>query len=252
MKLSVIILSKNEEEDLKKTLDSVAFADEVIVIDNLSTDDTAAVAEKHKAIVYKRKLENDFSRQRNFGLEKARGDWILFIDADEIITDLLQKEIKSLMQSTKDENSAYYIKRRDFWWGKELKHGEVKKVRNKGLVRLVRRNSGKWLGVVHEVFITSGSIGRLNGFIDHYPHKTVSEFLNSINFYSTLRAKELVRSGKGVSTFSILSYPIGKFFTTYIFKMGFLDGVAGFAYSFLMSFHSFLVRAKQYQYSKLD
>lgn len=251
MKLSVVILSKNEEAHIKKALNSVSFADEIVLIDNYSSDSTTSIAEKIDAKVYKKKFDGDFSQLRNLGLEKSRGEWVFFVDADEIVTPALQNEIKMIVKGKNNKNSAYYIKRRDFWWGKELKYGEVGKIRKIGLVRLVRKNSGKWEGLVHESFRTNGSIGKLYNFLDHYPHPTLSEFLASINFYSTLRAKELMKMQRRASISGILFMPLGKFITTYILKGGFMDGVQGFAYSFLMSFHSFLVRAKHYQYTKL-
>jgi hypothetical protein len=104
---------------------------------------------------------------------------------------------------------------------------------------------------VHEEFkVTSYElrVTSLKGYLNHYPHPTVKEFLQEVNFYSTLRAKELFAQGKKTGIFAILFYPLGKFILTYFLKMGFLDGPPGFAYAFFMSFHSFLVRVKLYQY----
>ncbi len=252
MKISVIILTKNEEQNLGRVIESANFCDEIIVIDDFSDDKTIELAKELGATVYERKLDGNFAKQRNFAMEKAKGEWLFFLDADEEVTKELINEIKNAVAaSEKTKEAAFYIKRRDFWWGRELKHGEVSKVRNRGLIRLIKRNSGSWLGSVHEIFQTNSSVGRLKNFINHYPHPTVKTFLEDINFYSTLRAKELFSKGKKVSLLEILSYPLGKFVSNYFIKQGFLDGPAGFAYAFLMSFHSFLVRAKLYQYSKL-
>lgn len=249
MKLSAVILSRNEEDHIEKTIKSLPFCNEIILIDSYSSDGTTEIARKRKAIVFERELDSDFSAQRNYGFEKAKGEWVLFIDADEIVSKELARDIQKTINNN-PRNSTYYIKRRDFWWGKELKYGELRKVRTQGLVRLVKKDSGEWQGLVHETFVARGSIGSFEGFIDHYPHKRLSEFIADINFYSSLRARELVKQKKGVSILSIILYPLGKFLTTYFLKFGFLDGVQGFVYSFLMSFHSFLVRTKQYQYSK--
>ncbi len=250
MKLSVVILSKNEEAHIRKTLDSVAFAEEILLIDDNSSDQTRINAKRQKVAIYKKKLD-DFATQRNFGFQKAKGDWVLFIDADEVASDVLQEDIKRVVEDRESKNVAYYIKRREHWRGRELKYGEVRKVREKGLLRLVRRNSGSWKGLVHESFNPTGPVGQLSGFMDHFPHPTLSEFLSSINFYSTLRAKELLKQGRSAGTFSIVFFPLGKFFTTFVLRKGFKDGIQGFVYSFLMSFHSFLVRTKLYQYKKL-
>lgn len=250
MKISAIVLTKNEEKNIEACLQSLTFCDEVIVVDDFSTDSTAQIAKEHNATIIPRKLEGGFSAQRNFGMERAKNDWVLFIDADERVSPELQKEIESL-----DRESAiqtYYIPRRDFWWGTELRYGEVQKVRRNGLIRLIKKGSGQWTGAVHEEFKTDKPTGKLTTFLDHYPHQTLKEFIHEINVYSTLRARELSSQGKTVSIFSILAYPFFKFILVYFVYLGFLDGPAGFAYAFLMSFHSFLVRAKLYQYRNLQ
>jgi glycosyltransferase involved in cell wall biosynthesis len=253
--LSAVILTKNEEKNIKRCLNSVSFADEVIVVDDFSNDNTGKIAEEYKAAVYKRNLNTDFSAQRNFGISKARGDWILFIDADEEVSKGLQDEIIKLLnydKIDKEEINAYYIKRRDRWWGRELKFGEVEKTRTKGLVRLVKKNSGKWVNPVHEVLEASGPVSQLDNYLNHYPHQTVKEFLEEVNFYSTIRAKELSAKGKRTNIGEIIFYPFFKFVLNYFIYLGFLDGAAGFAYAFFMSFHSFLVRTKLFQYAQLN
>ena len=257
MKLTAIILTKNEEKNIERCLRSVDFCDEVIIVDDFSEDKTIKQVHKvlkvHKVYkVFQRRLNGNFAGQRNFGMEKAKYEWILFIDADEEVSDELKKEIVSLLHgSTDQEITAYYLKRRDFWWGRELKYGEIKKNRQVGLIRLIRKKSGKWLGHVHEEFRTNKTVGQLKSYLNHYPHQSVRDFLNDVNFYSSLRAKELYQQGRKTSIFAIIFYPLGKFLLTYIIKLGFLDGPAGFAYSFFMSFHSFLVRAKLFQYKRI-
>lgn len=254
--LSVIILTKNEEKNIRRCLESVRkLADEIIVIDDKSTDNTVEIAKSLSATVYERELNDDFSSQRNFGLEKAKGEWILFVDADEELTPELQKEIIKLVHTPSDMVAAqgvFYLKRRDFFWGRELKYGETKKVREKGLVRLVQKESGKWLCPVHEEFQSDKKHAYLQSYLNHYPHQTVKEFLQEVNHYSTIRAKELYKKGKKTNIFEIIAYPFGKFTLNYLFKLGFRDGAAGLAYAFFMSFHSFLVRAKLYQYWEID
>lgn len=247
--ITAIVLTKNEEKNIEACLKSLSFCDEIIVIDDFSTDATGEILKKSKVKFLQRALQGDFSAQRNFALEQAKSDWILFIDADERVSPDLQNEITNLQNY--ESKAAYKIPRRDFWWGTELKYGEVKKVRTSGLIRLVKKGSGAWEGKVHEEFKTNLQIGVLHGFIDHYPHQTLKEFIHEINTYSTLRAKELQSQGKHVGIFLILAYPFFKFILVYFIYLGFMDGSSGFAYAFLMSFHSFLVRIKLYQYKNL-
>ena len=253
MKISAIVLTKNEEKNIERCLKSLDFCNEIIVVDDYSGDKTIEIVYKvlkvHKVYkVIQKKLNNDFAQQRNFGLSKVSNEWILFVDADEEVTRELMNEINRLDPRLHgDDANAYFIKRRDYFWNQELKFGEVKKVRNLGIVRLVKKNSGTWMGTVHEVFHTANKVGQINGFLNHYPHPTLKEFINDINYYSSIRAEELFNRGVKTNIFEIIFFPFGKFIYNYFLNFGFLDGPAGFTYAFMMSFHSFLVRAKLYQ-----
>ncbi len=249
--LSTVILTKNEEKTIESAVKSASFADEIIIIDDNSADETTDIAEKFKCTVYKRALNNDFSSQRNFGMEKAKGEWVLFLDADEELSPALQKEIEQLLASNPKAQS-FYIKRADLFWGTTLRHGEVKKAYAKGFIRLMKKGSGTWENAVHEEFKTTGTSSVLENYIHHYPHGNITEFIQSINYYSSLRSRELFKSGKRSSILEIIFYPFFKFIYTYFILQGFLDGPAGFVYSFLMSFHSFLVRSKLYQYEHIS
>lgn len=249
MEITAVVLTKNEEKNIERCLRSLDFCNEIIVIDDYSTDKTLDIVYKVCKVikVFKRRLNGNFASQRNFAISKAKNDWVLFLDADEEITKNLELKIKNLKF---DKNAAFYIKRRDYFWGKELFFGEVKKIREKGLIRLVKKGSGQWQSRVHEEFKIKNrelKIGKLNFFINHYPHQSLKEFINEVNYYSTLRAKELFHQDKKTNVFEIIFLPFFKFIYNYIIKLGFLDGPSGFAYSFMMSFHSFLVRAKLYQ-----
>ncbi|MCS6956380.1 MAG: glycosyltransferase family 2 protein, partial [Patescibacteria group bacterium] len=182
MKISAVVLTKNEEKNIENCLKSLDFCDEIIVVDDYSEDKTI---EKVKSLIrqladkiqnknvklriYKRNLENNFAEQRNFGLKKANYDWVLFVDADEEISEELKKEIVDLKRDSrlrgndkencgndkeKSDNDvfAFYIKRRDYFWGREVKYGEVLKARKKGFIRLVNKKSGSFSGNVHEEF----------------------------------------------------------------------------------------------------
>jgi len=250
MKLSIVILTKNEEKNINNAIESASFANEILVIDDNSTDDTTAIAVKAGAKVIRRKLNNNFSSQRNYGIQEAKGDWVLFLDADEIISRELRKEIDKAINNNK--NSVYYIKRRDIFWGRGLKYGELWNSYRKGFIRLVKKDSGLWKHPIHETYDYKGSFGRLDGFIDHYSHEGIKDFIEKVNIYSSIRAKELNNNGNTTNIFKVFIYPIGKFKANYLFKLGFLDGIPGFIYAFMMSLHSFLVRAKLYQYTKLS
>lgn len=246
--ISVIILTKNEEKKIVQAIRSVSFCSEVIVVDDGSSDETVKKAQDAGARVMT-KIKTDFASQRNWASAQAKNDWTLFIDADEEVTKELQDEIQNIFrlnaETLERQNIvAYSIPRRDFFWNTELKFGETQKARNAGIIRLIKKGNGKWVGDVHEVFVPTGEVKKLNGYINHFSHESLSSFIQDINEYSTVRADELEKQGKKFSLLELIFLPFFKFLYTYFVLGGFMDGAAGFVYSFVMSFHSFLVRAK--------
>lgn len=264
--LSVVVLTKNEEKNIEECLKSLEWADEIVIVDDCSEDRTVGkiremgerreIGEKIK--IFERKLDGDFAEQRNFALQQVQGDWILFLDADERVSPALRKEIESVTSYKYPLVKGFYLKRLDVMWGKTLKHGEAGRVR---LLRLGRKGEGEWEGKVHEIWKIGPStpstalrtsslrvkdLGELGEPLVHLPHPTMTEFLEDINTYSTLRAKELYDQGRKTNLLEILSFPAIKFFQNWIFRLGFMDGMPGFAVAILMSFHSFLVRSKLY------
>ena len=252
--ISVIILTKNEEENILDCLETVAWADEIIILDDNSEDRTAEIAEslklKHLKILQKA-MEEDFSKQRNYALSRATNEWVLFIDADERVSPKLRQEINDFIIEEKNKPlfNGMYVVRKDFLWGKLLKHGETGKIK---LLRLARKKAGAWYGKVHEQWVVEGETDTFENHLIHYPHPTISEFLSEINFYTTIRAKELLEAHEKASVLKIIFYPKAKFIQNYFFRLGFLDGIPGMVQAILMSFHSFLVRAKLRTYSDKD
>lgn len=239
--ISAIILTKNEEKNIEACLDSLSWCDERIVIDDYSSDKTVELAKKKEAKVFSHSLQNDFSEQRNFGLSKAKGDWVLFVDADERVSSALWYEIMQHTNESLEEFSGFYIRRLDTMWGKQLRYGETGNIK---LLRLAKKGAGKWEGQVHEVWKIHGRTETLQNHLDHKPHPSVIEFLQEINFYTDLRAQELFKKKTSTNWFLVLFYPKAKFIQNYFLKRGFLDGLQGFVFAMLMSLHSFLVRGK--------
>jgi len=239
--ISAIVLTKNEENNIKSCLNGLKFCDEVIVVDDNSTDDTLKIAKKEGSRVYKRNLNNDFSGQRNYALSLASYDWILFVDADEIVSPELAKEISTRLKKNGNVN-GFYFKRRDIFLGKELKYGETGFLR---IIRLAKRGSGEWKSSVDELWDVKGNIETFKNPLLHNSHPDLTQFLNTINERSTLNARRFYQEGVRISLKEWLK-PFFKFIDNFIFKLGFLDGTAGFVFAILMSLHSFLVRGKLY------
>jgi glycosyltransferase involved in cell wall biosynthesis len=237
--VSAIVLTKNEEKNIGACLASLSWCEEIIVIDDDSTDKTVDIAKKAGAKIYLRSLDQDFAAQRNYGLEKASQDWVLFIDADERVSDQLAYEIQSLILQTTFQ--GFYTYRKDTMWGKTLEHGETGVIK---LLRLGKKKSGKWVGKVHERWEISGKVGVCAHPLNHYPHPSVKDFLEKMQIYTDLRALELYEKKVKVYWWHIILYPKAKFFLNYIIRLGFLDGAAGMVHAIMMSLHSFLVRGK--------
>lgn len=235
--ISVVILTKNEEKNIQRCINNLAWSDEIIIVDDYSTDKTLKKVKGCR--VFKRKLNGDFAGQRNFGLSKAKGNWVLFIDVDEVVTKELGKEILTRIKYS--DKSGFYIRRVDTFLGIELKHGETGSVK---LLRLAKRKSGKWKRKVHEYWGVNGETCELTYPLLHYHDQRLTSFIDKINFYSGIHAKENIKNGKRANVWRIILYPTGKFFVNYFLKLGFLDGVSGFIMATMMSFHSFLSWSK--------
>lgn len=249
MALSAVILTHNSEKTLERCLQSLSFVDELVVADDNSTDGTQTIAHKYTQTIIQHSVNNDFAAQRNWVMGQTRNEWVLFIDSDEIVSPELQNEIKLLSLDQGNSITCYRLKRFDMFMGTQVTHGDVSEAAQKGIIRLVRKGTGSWKGQVHEVWgLSGGAEGQLQHPLHHEPHPTIADFLKKVNIYSSIRAKELFQGKQSVSWFDLLAFPFAKFFYTYVLQAGFLDGPSGFIYSFMMSFHSFLVRAKLYQY----
>lgn len=242
--ISAVVLTKNEEKTIRRCLTSLQWCDEVIVIDDFSSDSTVEIAKKLKATVYQHALDGDFAQQRNFALTKANNDWVLFVDADEVVSKELADEMYQQTSQFLTNANGFLVHREDVLWGKVLRYGEVGDIT---LVRLARQGKGEWVGQVHETWQITPPLVTLKIPLQHYPHQSVAEFLSEINTYSSLRAQELFAQKRRTIFLEILLYPLGKFLVNFFVKQGFRDGIPGLIVASMMSFHSFLVRGKLWQ-----
>lgn len=246
--ISAVVLTKNEEKNIEACLKTLQWCDEIIVIDDYSQDRTVELAKNLGAKVYKNHLDNDFAAQRNFGLQKATGDWVLFIDADERVSLALRAEITNYQLPIAKQQAplitnyqGFNLRRQDYFGGRWLKYGETANIR---LLRLGKRKAGKWQRKVHEFWDIKGDIGELKNPLLHYPHPNLDDFLNHLNFYSTLHAEAYYEQVVKPPPWRIIVNPLGKFVANWIFRLGFLDGTSGFIIALMMSFHSFLAWSK--------
>ncbi|WP_430613459.1 glycosyltransferase family 2 protein [Flavobacterium sp. JP2137] len=236
MKLTVIILTYNEQPYLKDAVRSVSFADEIIVMDSYSTDGTVALAELLQCRVIQRKFDN-FSNQRNHAIPFATGDWILFLDADERVPIPLRQEIITHINS--GTHQTYRLRNPHFFLHHFLYHKADK------IIRLAKNEQLYFTGDVHEKLqIPRGSIGTLDNYLIHYTYKGIFHFLNKKESYAWFQAGELFKKKKKITYFHLAFKPFYRFFSTFILKRGFMDGVPGFAGSAIDAYGVFARYAK--------
>lgn len=223
-KLTVVIPTLNEEKDLYKTLESIkGLSDETIIVDSGSTDKTPEIAKTYKTTFIHHPFKS-FSDTRNFGNDQAKGDWILSIEADVVVSKELATEIRQAIESPK--YSAYFIPRLNLIWGKPIYHTDWGP-QDDCHIWLYKKGSGTWKSLVHEEFVTDRPTGKLKNFLVHKNYETISEFIDKIDRYSTLAVKQN-------QSFPNWWY-LRDFFKRYIYKLGFLDGYHGLFLSYLQS-----------------
>lgn len=226
-KVSVYIIAYNEAEKIKDALKSVAWADEIVVADSYSTDDTARIAEAHGARVVQIKFQG-FGKLRSDAIAACSHDWIFSLDSDERCTQEARDELISIVNDP-DSLDAYYVPRRNFFMGKWIRHsGFYPDFRQP---QLFRKGAMKFEpDAVHERYevISQKPCGYFKSPVIQIPYKNLEEVIHKANRYSTLGAEKLAESKKPASMFKALSHGMWSAFTLYILKLGFLDGWPGF------------------------
>ena len=244
--VSAVVLSRNEETNIAHCLETILWCQEIILID-ASSDDTLGIA---KSVVPEEKLKvvnlsesSDFAKLRNLGLKAASNDWVLFVDADQRVSAALRGEIEYELSQDDIPYAGFRFRQLDFFAGRHLKFGETG---NTCHVLLGTKGTGEWKRRVHEYWDLVGDVKNLKHPILHYPHPTLTEFINHINRWSTLDARVFIEEGQKPSLWKVFVYPKAKFIQNYLLRLGFLDGFQGLLVAFMMSLHSLCVRVKMF------
>lgn len=260
--LSAIVITKNEEDNISRCLKSLSFADEIIVVDSGSTDNTTSLAKQHGAKVFHNKWVG-YGPQKNFAAQKASGDWLLYIDADEEAPPALAKSIRSAVNNNMSDNTYnfYWLKIVTVFLGKPLSrlYGHNP--------RLFKKNDGGWTdAAVHEQVITSDNYiiklgdtksGLLETPLLHHSHKTISSYIKKMHHYTSLDADQMHltqqhRSGKKVTpTFILpLKLSIKQFIKLLVYKRGILNGIPGIIWCSLSAYYEYEMATKYLKLSK--
>lgn len=219
-KLTVIIPTFNEEAYLGDALFSVAFADEIIVVDSFSTDNTPLIAKAGATKLLNRKFDN-FSNQKNYALQYATNDWVLFLDADERVTHSLEAEILATIKNPK--HAGYKINFPHFYMNRFLYH------LSDNVLRLVKREGAHFTGSVHEKLHCVGSVGKLKNKMLHFTYKGLDNYITKKESYAWFQAKNLFAKNKKTTWFHLFFKPWYRFFSTIVLKGGYRDGIPGLA-----------------------
>ncbi len=238
--LSLVVITRDAATEIAQCLASASFAAEAVVVDSGSRDDTVAIARRAGA----RTIDHPwtgYGPQKNFAVAQARHDWVLCLDADERVTPALEQSIRNLFAGGASL-SAYAVARRNRFLGRWLAHGEGYP---DWIVRLFDRRRARWTDdPVHEHVVSDDSIGRLHGDLEHASAESVEAYVAKQNSYTTLQAEAMHRRGERASALRVAGAPLARFFRFYVLKLGFLDGVAGFAHVAIGAFASFLKYVK--------
>ncbi|MBI3654491.1 MAG: glycosyltransferase family 2 protein [Acidobacteria bacterium] len=244
MKISATIITLNEEDHLAEALRSLDWADEIIVVDSASSDRTVAIARQFTDKIFIQKWPG-YAAQKNFATQQATHDWVFNLDADERVSEDLAGELKALKKAENIGVSAFEMPRKVFYLGRWIQHSgwypDYK-------IRLYNRTQGRWTGAyVHESVQVDGAVKRLRGDLLHYTVRNASEHHLRLDNYTTLAAREACEKNRRASFWAIAVAPLATFLKTYIFKLGFLDGLPGFAIAWFAAHYVFLKNLKLWE-----
>lgn len=243
--LSVIITAKNEQTMITDCLKSVMFADEVILIDNDSTDKTAQIAKKFKAKVYQTQLSG-WDNLHNLGLSRATKDWIFYIDADERVSESLKKTLKLLTKNSNGQYSAYRISRKNIYLGKEMKYGGWG---SDSVIRLFQKSKlDTWVGNLHEQPKFIGELGTISDQLIHYSHRDLYSMTEkTINFTNHEANNRLALSHPPVVWWRFIRVMITEFYLRFIKLSAFKDGPEGIIDGLFQVYNSFIIYARLWE-----
>ncbi len=239
--LSVVTLALNEERNIDACLASVRWADEILVVDSGSTDRTVERARVHTERVVTLPWEG-YGTTKNRALAMLRGDWVLWLDADERVTPELEREIRRVLASDDGTHAAYAVARRAYFLGRWIRHSGWYPSR---VTRLFRRTAGRFSEKnVHEELVVDGPVGVLDGDLLHFTDPDLHHYFAKFNRYTSLAAEDLDRAGRRWSVADLLVRPAFQFVKMYLLRRGFLDGMEGFILAVVSSAYVFVKYAK--------
>lgn len=245
-KISVVVSAYNEEKKLPECLKSVAWVDEIIVVDNKSTDKTSEIAKKHKAKVFVRENNLMLNVNKNFGFSKASNEWILNLDADERVSPELAKEIQQVIKKTEKHIGGYRIPRKNIIFGKWIQNSIWWPDPH---LRLFRKGKGRFAEKhVHEHIQVDGKVENLEHPLIHENYQSISQYLYKLDkIYTESEVENFLKEKNTVTYLDAVRFPFSDFLKTFFYQKGYKDGLHGLVLSMLQAFYSFVVFAKVWE-----
>jgi glycosyltransferase involved in cell wall biosynthesis len=245
--LSVITITLNEERNIEACLESVRWADEIIVLDSGSTDRTVQLARRFTKKVFSVKWKG-YGANRNIGLDRAKCEWVLWLDADERVTPELSEEIQEILRRDDPEIAGYAVARRAYFLGRWIRHCGWYPSR---VTRVFRRAKARFTeNLVHEELRVNGTIVPSRHDLVHYTDPDLQHYFQKFNLYTSLAARDMHAAGRRFSLVALLVRPPFTFIKMYLLRLGVLDGLQGFVLCVLSSAYVFVKYAKLWELTK--
>ena len=249
MKISIVIIAKNEEKKIARCLESIRWADDIIVVDGFSADKTCDIARSYGANVIQHKFTGSFADDRNIGMERARNDWVLQLDADEVVTEGFRQKAEEVL-SKKEDAAVYKFRRKNFFLSRSMDHGGF----HHYIPNLVNKNLVRFEGDIHETPVYKGKEGIIEADIEHYPFDSIGQFIERQNRYTDIAANGLFKKEGILNEREIKKNLVNKsfkiFWKSYIKKQGYKEGVYGLVFAILFALINFMKWAKYWEMAK--
>jgi glycosyltransferase involved in cell wall biosynthesis len=244
--LSVVIVTKNEEKNIREAIESIKKASEIVIVDAFSTDKTLDICREYTDKIYQSQWSG-YAQQKQKAVELAQGPWVFILDSDERFTNSLWREVEDVVKNN-ELYSGYYIPRKNFFLGKWIRHGGwwpdyTLRLFLKDRVQVEDRK-------VHEKVVVNGQVGYLNNPLEHYTYRTLSDYIKKMDIYSTLSAEELIEKGANPGKITLVVNPLFTFFKMFFLRVGFMDGIHGLILATLYSHYTFLKYSKVWEKKK--
>ncbi|OGW39867.1 MAG: glycosyl transferase [Nitrospirae bacterium RBG_13_39_12] len=243
--VSVVIVTKNEEKNIREALQSIRDMAEIIIVDAFSSDNTLGISREYTDKIYQAEWQG-YAKQKQMAIEHAKGPWVFVLDSDERFTESLRQEISDVVKNN-GIYSGFYVPRKNFFLGKWIRHGGWWP--DYTLRLFIKDKAFMEDRKVHEKVVVNGKVGHLKNPLEHYTYRNVSDYIKKMDLYSSLSAEELKEKGASPRIIKMVVHPLSTFLKMFFLRRGFMDGVHGLILSILYSCYTFLKYLKLWETS---